>query len=225
MFSTGLPHNAASSRTYPRDQGIDKAEDEREEDEAVHHGGWGDSYPDELPGGMRVASAGAGDRSRDHAVRRAVQRARPADPPRHAGRGRCKLQRELKKTMVFITHDLMEALKLGNRIAIMRGRPRSCRWGRPRRSWRIRQTAYVADFIRDVPRAALTCAARSWRAGLERERPVVRRAIISPEHGRCRSRCRSSCARITAARHRGRRRTIWRRRPHRRLTAMLEADS
>ena len=31
-----------------------------------------------------------------------------------------RLQRELKKTVVFITHDLQEALKLGDQIAIMR---------------------------------------------------------------------------------------------------------
>ena len=31
-----------------------------------------------------------------------------------------RLQRELKKTMIFITHDLAEALKLGDRIAIMK---------------------------------------------------------------------------------------------------------
>ena len=30
------------------------------------------------------------------------------------------LQRDLKKTMIFITHDLAEALKLGDRIAIMK---------------------------------------------------------------------------------------------------------
>ena len=42
--------------------------------------------------GRDAAAGGAGPRalhrSGDHAVRRAVQRARPADPPRHAGRGR-----------------------------------------------------------------------------------------------------------------------------------------
>ena len=31
-----------------------------------------------------------------------------------------RLQRDLRKTMIFITHDLAEALKLGDRIAIMK---------------------------------------------------------------------------------------------------------
>ena len=56
---------------------------------------------------------------RGDALRRAVQRPRPADPPRHAGRG-LRLQREIGKTTLFITHDLPEALRLGDRIAIMR---------------------------------------------------------------------------------------------------------
>ena len=32
----------------------------------------------------------------------------------------CRLQLEIGKTMMFITHDLPEALRLGDRIAIMR---------------------------------------------------------------------------------------------------------
>ena len=62
-----------------------------------------------------------------------------------------RLQRELNKTAVFITHDLQEALKLGDRIAIMRdgelvqvGTPEEV-VGRP-------ANAYVADFTSDVAR-------------------------------------------------------------------------
>jgi glycine betaine/proline transport system ATP-binding protein len=61
-----------------------------------------------------------------------------------------RLQRELKKTMIFITHDLTEALKLGDRIAIMKdGRSsRSARRGGRGAS----ADDYVADFTEDVPR-------------------------------------------------------------------------
>ena len=51
-----------------------------------------------------------------------------------------RLQEETGKTMVFITHDLPEALRLGDRIAIMRN-GRSSRSGRPRRSSASRPTS------------------------------------------------------------------------------------
>ncbi|WP_082376823.1 glycine betaine/L-proline ABC transporter ATP-binding protein [Nocardiopsis sp. NRRL B-16309] len=68
-----------------------------------------------------------------------------------------RLQRELNKTSVFITHDLQEALKLGDRIAIMRdgelvqvGTPEEV-VGRP-------ANAYVADFTSDVARTTVLTA-------------------------------------------------------------------
>ena len=44
----------------------------------------------------------------------------------------CRLQLEIGKTMLFITHDFVEALRLGDRIAIMRDGA-SCR-SAPRRA-------------------------------------------------------------------------------------------
>ena len=68
-----------------------------------------------------------------------------------------KLQRELKKTMIFITHDLMEALKLGNRIAIMKDGA-FVQVGTPEEVVAHPADSYVADFIRDVPRAHVLTA-------------------------------------------------------------------
>ena len=84
--------------------------------------GYEQSYPDQLSGGMqqRVGPGpGAGQRPDPAALRRAVLGPRPADPPGHAERGD-PAPRGVGKTMVFITHDLQEALKLGDRILIMR---------------------------------------------------------------------------------------------------------
>ena len=50
----------------------------------------------------------------------------PAHQPGDAERGH-RLQPDLQKTMVFITHDLSECIKLGDRILIMRD-SESCRW-------------------------------------------------------------------------------------------------
>ncbi len=65
-----------------------------------------------------------------------------------------RLQREVQKTMIFITHDLMEALKLGDRIAIMKDGS-SSRWAPPRRSWRARPTTTWRTSLRTF--RARTC--------------------------------------------------------------------
>src|SRR3989337_162244 len=68
-----------------------------------------------------------------------------------------KLQREVRKTMIFITHDLMEALKLGDRIAIMKD-GRFVQVGTPEEVVAHPADDYVADFTRDVPRAHVLTA-------------------------------------------------------------------
>jgi glycine betaine/proline transport system ATP-binding protein len=63
-----------------------------------------------------------------------------------------RLRRELKKTMMFITHDLQEALRLGDRIAIMRD-GRFVQVGTPAEVVLEPADEYVANFVRDVPRS------------------------------------------------------------------------
>ncbi|MFN3984910.1 MAG: glycine betaine/L-proline ABC transporter ATP-binding protein [Rhodocyclaceae bacterium] len=63
-----------------------------------------------------------------------------------------KLQDTLGKTIVFITHDLDEALRLGNRIAILRD-GRLIQVGSPDDILLAPADAHVADFVRDVNRA------------------------------------------------------------------------
>ena len=63
-----------------------------------------------------------------------------------------RLRRELGKTMMFITHDLSEALRLGDRIAIMRD-GRFVQVGTPAEVVLEPADEYVANFVRDVPRS------------------------------------------------------------------------
>lgn len=63
-----------------------------------------------------------------------------------------RLRRELRKTMMFITHDLQEALRLGDRIAIMRD-GRFVQVGTPAEVVLNPADDYVANFVRDVPRS------------------------------------------------------------------------
>ena len=63
-----------------------------------------------------------------------------------------RLQHETGKTMVFITHDLPEALRLGDRIAIMRD-GRLVQLGTPEELVGSPADEYVANFVRDIPRS------------------------------------------------------------------------
>ena len=63
-----------------------------------------------------------------------------------------KLQDRLKKTIVFITHDLDEALRLGDRIAILRDGTLS-QVGTPAEILLTPADSYVRAFVKDVNRA------------------------------------------------------------------------
>jgi glycine betaine/proline transport system ATP-binding protein len=122
--------------------------------ELVGLDGYEKSYPDQLSGGMQqrvgLARALAGDpdvlffdepfSALDPLIRRDMQNEV------------IRLHREVGKTMVFITHDLSEALKLGDRILIMRdGKLVQCGTGEELVG--APADDYVADFVSDVPRA------------------------------------------------------------------------
>ena len=62
-----------------------------------------------------------------------------------------RLQVETGKTMLFITHDLHEALRLGDRIAIMRDGA-IVQLGTPEELVGSPADDYVANFVRDIPR-------------------------------------------------------------------------
>ncbi|GGR71453.1 glycine/betaine ABC transporter ATP-binding protein [Streptomyces aureoverticillatus] len=82
-----------------------------------------------------------------------------------------RLHREEGRTMVFITHDLSEALKLGDRIALMRD-GRVVQLGTPEEIVGSPADEYVRDFVRDVPREqVMTCrsAMRPAAAGSDED--------------------------------------------------------
>ncbi len=84
--------------------------------------GHADSYPDQLSGGMQQRVGLARALAVDPQVMLFDEPFSALDPliRRDMQDEVIRLHREVGKTMVFITHDLSEALKLGDRIAIMR---------------------------------------------------------------------------------------------------------
>ncbi len=67
------------------------------------------------------------------------------------------LQRALKRTIIFVSHDLDEAFKIGNRIAIMEG-GRIVQCGTPQEIFSAPATEYVADFVAHMNPLGVLCA-------------------------------------------------------------------
>jgi glycine betaine/proline transport system ATP-binding protein len=143
-------------------QGVDRAERVgRSHDvlEVVGLEGWDDHYPDELSGGMQQRVGLARALATDPEIMLFDEPFSALDPliRRDMQDEVIRLQRELKKTMIFITHDLSEALKLGDRIAIMKD-GKFVQVGTPEDVVAHPADAYVADFTKDVPRAHVLTA-------------------------------------------------------------------
>ncbi|MEY8828972.1 choline ABC transporter ATP-binding protein [Sedimentitalea sp. XS_ASV28] len=67
------------------------------------------------------------------------------------------LQKELRRTIIFVSHDLDEAFKLGNRIAIMEG-GRIVQCGTPQQIFSAPANDYVADFVAHMNPLGVLCA-------------------------------------------------------------------
>ena len=106
-------------------------------------------YPKELSGGQRQ--------------RVGVARALSADPPvmlmdepfgaidpitrERLQNEFLRVQEEIRKTIVFVTHDIDEAIKMGDRIAILRDRSRIAQYDRPEAILSAPADGFVEDFI------------------------------------------------------------------------------
>nr|WP_049575925.1 glycine betaine/L-proline ABC transporter ATP-binding protein [Nonomuraea sp. SBT364] len=116
--------------------------------------GHADAFPDQLSGGMQQRVGLARALAVDPQVMLFDEPFSALDPliRRDMQAEVIRLHREVGKTMVFITHDLSEALKLGERIAIMRAGS-IVQLGTPEELVGAPADDYVADFVRDVPRS------------------------------------------------------------------------
>jgi glycine betaine/proline transport system ATP-binding protein len=116
--------------------------------------GYENSYPDQLSGGMQQRVGLARALAVEPDVLFFDEPFSALDPliRRDMQDEICRLQRELGTTMVFITHDLSEALKLGDRIVIMRDGA-TVQQGTGDQLVGAPADDYVRDFVREVPRA------------------------------------------------------------------------
>ncbi len=159
-------------------RGMNRAERERRADEAlgmVGLGGWGGSMPDELSGGMRQRVGLARALAAGTEILLMDEAFSALDPliRREMQDQLLELQSDLDKTIVFITHDLNESMRLGDRIAMLRdGRVEQV--GSSEEILNNPANDYVAQFIQDVDRTRVLTASSVM------ERPV---AVLGLEQG------------------------------------------
>ncbi|WP_295831355.1 betaine/proline/choline family ABC transporter ATP-binding protein [uncultured Microbacterium sp.] len=170
-----LPHRTvAANVAYPLElRGVGKAERLAKANEIlalVGLDGWGDKLPSALSGGMQQRVGIARALAADTDILLMDEAFSALDPliRREMQEQLLELQRTLKKTIVFITHDLNEAMFLGDRIAVMRD-GRIVQIGTPEDILTDPANDYVEQFVQDVDRARVLTAGNV----MERARPRV----------------------------------------------------
>ncbi|MEW1893892.1 quaternary amine ABC transporter ATP-binding protein [Streptomyces albidoflavus] len=143
-------------------QGVPRAERERRALEALELAGlagWEKSWPDELSGGMQQRVGLARALATDADLLLMDESFSALDPliRRDMQDQLLELQKRLKKTIVFITHDLNEAMRLGDRIAVMRD-GRIVQIGTSEDILVTPANDYVASFTQDVDRSRVLTA-------------------------------------------------------------------
>lgn len=157
--------------------------------------GYEHSYPDQLSGGMQQRVGLARALANDPQMLLFDEPFSALDPliRRDMQNEVIRLHRELGKTMVFITHDLQEALKLGDRILILRD-GEVVQVGAPDEVVAQPADDYVKDFVSEVPKShvlTLRWVMREPKPGESLEGPVLpvdtivrqaARAAIASDH-------------------------------------------
>ncbi|RXS85967.1 ATP-binding cassette domain-containing protein [Streptomyces sp. TM32] len=159
-----FPHRSVlENAAYGLDvQGVPRAERTRRATEALELTGlkgWEKSWPDELSGGMQQRVGLARALATDADLLLMDESFSALDPliRRDMQDQLLELQKSLKKTIVFITHDLNEAMRLGDRIAVMRD-GRIVQIGSAEDILLRPANDYVASFIQDVDRSRVLTA-------------------------------------------------------------------
>ncbi len=126
--------------------------------------GWERHYPDSLSGGMRQRVGLARALASDPEILIMDEPFSALDPliRTEMQNELLSLEKNLKKTIVFITHDIQEAVVLGDRVAIMRdGKIEQI--GTPEELVERPANDYVAQFTRELDRGRIITVGRIAR--------------------------------------------------------------
>ncbi|WP_102027963.1 quaternary amine ABC transporter ATP-binding protein [Salirhabdus sp. Marseille-P4669] len=143
-------------------QGIDKQERKEKAEKAltlVGLGGYMDQYPSQLSGGMQQRVGLARALANDPEVLLMDEAFSALDPliRKEMQDELLDLQESMKKTIIFITHDLDEALRIGDRIALMKDGS-IVQIGSPEEILVNPANEYVEKFVEDVDRSKVFTA-------------------------------------------------------------------
>lgn len=143
-------------------RGVSKEERRLKAEQALDNSGllsFKDQYPDQLSGGMQQRVGLARALANDPEVLLMDEAFSALDPliRREMQDELLDLQENVKKTIIFITHDLNEALRIGDRIALMKdGQVMQIGTGEEILTNPANQ--YVRDFVEDVDRSKVLTA-------------------------------------------------------------------
>lgn len=156
-----MPHNTVLDNTAFGLElaGVSRAERHALADQALEQvglAGWGASYPDELSGGMQQRVGLARALASDPSILLMDEAFSALDPiiRTEMQSELLRLQQVKRRTIVFISHDLDEAMRIGDRIAIMKD-GQVVQVGTPDEILRNPANDYVRSFVRGVDAAAV----------------------------------------------------------------------
>ncbi|MHB0775459.1 quaternary amine ABC transporter ATP-binding protein [Halomonas sp. WWR20] len=149
-------------------QGVDKAvrqERARNALKQVGLDGWEDAYPNQLSGGMQQRVGLARALANDSTVLLMDEAFSALDPliRKDMQQELLELQNRMKKTTIFITHDLDEALSIGDRIILLKD-GEIVQIGTPEEILTNPADAYVARFIEGVDMSRILTASSAMRS-------------------------------------------------------------